>query len=179
MNYTPPAFQPVIYIPVGGEAKIRGLQVQKIYAVAHDVLENGGNHWCLYLQTADHQSVCIDSTPTYSVPSTVLHDGSKANIVISHLNNCLPISAMCAVPLTVCVNLTVGSVLELFIHSGRHNYEFDSQGRGCRQWTSDQITLLEAQHYITSASEANAARNAILIQYPSGANYALVPGAYY
>jgi hypothetical protein len=147
--------------------------------VGHSLLSHGGNHWCLYLQVGETQSVRIDVVPSYTQPSTILQGGSKANIVISYLEYVVSNSATCTCTMAVCSDLKVGWVLDLFINSGRHKYEFDSQGRGCRNWTQDQITLLLEQRYLTSSAEADAAKAAILIEYPTLAAHTITPGAYY
>lgn len=179
MNYKPPAFQSIHFVPADSEVEIRSRQVQAIYVVAHDTLPNGGNHWCFYFQSSESASICIDMTPTYSLPSTALHDGSKGNIIISALSCIYPSSATKTIRLSVCANLTVGRVVDLLIQSGRDKYEFDSEGRGCRMWTTDQVNLLEKQQMITNSAQAAETRNAILTQYPSETPYPLVMGTYY
>jgi hypothetical protein len=179
MNFTAPAFEPVVFIPAKTESEIRALPVQRIYAVAHEELPNGGNHWCLYLQFDEDRSVCIDVTPSHGIPSTVLANGSKANMLIARLRCLYSTAATHHVSLSVRDDLTVGTVVDLLVREGRERYEFDADGRGCRQWTGDQIALLEGKEYVTSAAEAEEARDAISKQYPSGAQYPLAMGAYY
>ena len=179
MNYTPPPFQPIRFIPSFKEAEARSHQVWAIYVVGHDRLDGGANHWCFYLQIGAAASVRVDATPTHSIPSTVLQNGSKANIVISTLPYLISSAAQKTVCLSVCANLTVGRVLDLLIQSGRTRYEFNSEGRGCRMWTTDQITLFERQGIATNAAEAAEARNAILSEYPGGKPFPLDVGAYY
>lgn len=179
MNYTPPIFQPVQFVPANEEVETRSLQVQAIYAVAHEPLPDGANHWCFYLQTSEITSVSIDATPTHSVPSTILQNGSKANMIITALPYLIPPLAFKEIRLSVCAGLTVGRVVDLLIQSGRSKYEFNSEGRGCRMWTTDQVALFEGQRIITNAAEAAEARNAILMEYPSKEPFPLDVGAYY
>ena len=142
MNYTLPAFQPIHFVPTDEEVEIRSRQVQAIYVVAHEPLPDGANHWCLYLQTSETTVVSIDATPTYSVPSTILQNGSKANLIITALPYLISTSSHKDVRLSVCAGLTVGRVVDILIQSGRSKYKFNSEGRGCRMWTTDQVTLL-------------------------------------
>ncbi|KFX91377.1 hypothetical protein V490_05948 [Pseudogymnoascus sp. VKM F-3557] len=166
-NYTPPAFQPICYVPGNKEAEIRSCQVQEISAVAHDLLDGGGNHWCFYLQISGTQTACLDMAPTHTVPSTILPNGSKGNMIISMLPDRSSISAANIVQLDVCAGLTVSPVVDLLIQSDRSKYEFNSESRGCRMWTTDQIALFERQGIITNSTQAEEARNAILREYPS------------
>jgi hypothetical protein len=179
MNYKPPAFQSIHFVPADSEVEIRSRQVEAIYVVAHDPLPDGANHWCFYLNLSSAASISLDMTPTYTAPSTVLHDGSKGNITISALPSTYPSSATKTICLNVCANLSVGRVIDLLIQSGRDRYDFNSEGRGCRMWTTDKITLFEGQGIITDPAQAVEARSAILAEYPSGKPFPLDVGAYY
>ncbi|OBT88816.1 hypothetical protein VE02_03118 [Pseudogymnoascus sp. 03VT05] len=179
MNYTPPAFQSIYFVPAYEEFEIRSRHIQAIHVVAHETLPNGGNHWCFYLKLSEAASICIDMPPTYSVPSTALQNCSKGNIIISDLSCIYPSSATKTIRLSVWANLTVGRVVDLLIQSGRDKYEFDSEGRGCRMWTTDQVNLLEKHRIITNSAQTAEARNAILTQYPSETPYPLAEGTYY
>ncbi|TKW57227.1 hypothetical protein CTA1_2254 [Colletotrichum tanaceti] len=85
-----PKFQPLQFIPARNQATILDFTVGEVRAVAHDILPDGGNHWCFYLQIASdmrnprEQSVRIDPTPS-GVPGAVIADGFKANVVVSLL----------------------------------------------------------------------------------------------
>ena len=178
-NYTPPAFEPVKYIPAGHADFMRDLVVWQIYAVAHEPLPDGANHWCFYLQVGEAHSVRIDVTPDYNQAGTVLQGGYKANIVVSYLEYLYSNSAQHAAAMAVCPDLKVEHVLDYIIASNRHQYEFDSQGRGCRNWTSDQIDLLRGQGWLTDDTETDAAKAAIRLRHPEQEPVELWPGAYY
>ncbi|KFZ18149.1 hypothetical protein V501_01343 [Pseudogymnoascus sp. VKM F-4519 (FW-2642)] len=179
MNYTLPAFQSIHFVPADEEVDIRSRPVQAIYIVAHDTLPDGANHWCFYLKLSPAASICINMVPTYSAPSTVLHDGSKGNIILSALSSIYPPFATKTVCLSVCANLTVGRVIDVLVQSGRDKYDFNSEGRGCRMWTTDQIELFERERIITDPVQAAEARSAILTEYPSEKPFPLDVGAYY
>ncbi|OBT59518.1 hypothetical protein VE04_00555 [Pseudogymnoascus sp. 24MN13] len=179
MNYTPPPFQSIHFVPANEEVDIRSRPVKAIHVVAHDPLPSGANHWCFYLQLSSDASICVNMVPTYSSPSTILPDGSKGNIILSALPSICPSSATKTICLSVCANLTVGCVLDLLVQSGRDKYDFNSEGRGCRMWTTDQIALFERQGVITDSAQAAEARSVILTEYPSVKPFPLDVGAYY
>ena len=179
MNYTPPVFEPVVYVPAPNKDQVRNLLVHGIYAVSHETIPipGGANHWCLYFRTSKHESVRVDMTPSHIQPSTVLSGGSKGNMIISYPQSPWSNSVTCVVSMSVCENLTVGFQLDYLIASNRHRYEFDGSGQGCRTWTSDQIHLLSNAGYMTGpVAEAH---SAILLAYPSKTPVALARGAYY
>lgn len=173
------AFQPVRYIPASQTDHLRAATVQRFYAVAHGRLDPQGNHWCFYLQISGTQSIHVDITPSYSEPGTVLQDSSKTFLVVSLIDYLYSNGATKVCALGVAENLKVGDVLNRLIEKGRHRYEFDSSGRGCRMWVDEQITLFLEKRYILDANEASMAKAAILTQYPGKMQYPLVPGAYY
>jgi len=173
---TPPKV--VFYIPAGEKDKIYALPVVKISAVGHGLLENGGNHWCFYLTVSADTSVRVDISPSYSIPGTTLKGGSKAFIVVSDLSYLLSTSAQKVCEFEIKDSLSVGDFLDVLVNAGRHKYEFNSLGQGCRKWTTDQITLFE-ERGVFKASEAAAAKDAILTEHPTGRRYPLVFGAYY
>ncbi|ELR05758.1 hypothetical protein VC83_07973 [Pseudogymnoascus destructans] len=127
MNYTPPAVQSIHFVPTDEEeVEIGSRQVQAIYVLAHDTLPDGANHWCFYLKFSKTASICIDMTPTYSAPSTVLQDGSKGHMLISVLPCIHPSPATKTIRLGVCANLTVDRILHLLAQSGRDQYDSKS-----------------------------------------------------
>ncbi|KAN0095903.1 hypothetical protein V8E51_016614 [Hyaloscypha variabilis] len=177
MNYTPPVFEPVVYIPADWRDYMRNLPAQAIHAVGHDPIPGGANHWCFYLQTDQQASVRVDMIPSYSQPSTVLAGGSKGNMVISYLQSPYSDSATWVETMALCENLTVGFLLDYIVASNSHRFEFDGSGQGCRTWISDQIELLSNAQYITSP--VTTVLDAIHLAYPSRNPVALTPGAYY
>lgn len=78
------SFKPEHFVPVRRQREILAMPVTQIIAAAH-AKDAGTNHWCLYLATSSETSVRIDCQPSFSVPSTVLQGGSKANVIISEL----------------------------------------------------------------------------------------------
>lgn len=172
------SFEPVHFIPASGKHAILALPVHLIRAVAHGQKANT-NHWCFYLHTGPNTSVRIDCTPSYSVPSTVLPGGSKANIIVSRLSYETSHSAVKVFELAVQQNLTVADIYNILVQNGRHKYEFDANGVGCRCWTSGQLDLLKEKQVLTNPQEVATVKDAILKLWPEGTPMALDQGAYY
>lgn len=109
-----PNFQIIHFIPPSREAIILNSPVHSITAVPH-TQSAGTNHWSLYLATADTTSVCIDCQPSHTVPSTVLHGGSKGFIAISELPYLWAPDAQTQFKLQVCSNLKVKDIYNFLI----------------------------------------------------------------
>ncbi|KAL4784120.1 hypothetical protein BJX76DRAFT_367865 [Aspergillus varians] len=179
MNYTPPVFQPLQYIPAGQRETILNSPVHYLSAVAHGRLDTGGNHWCFYLAIGGTRSVQLDMTPSYTVPSTSIRGGSKGILVISALNCLVSDATTKQVRLDVRSGLKVADFVNLLEGQKRHHYEFNDQGQGCRYWVDDQMTLFQRSGLVTNPAQVVEAKASILTQYPDQAQYPLVPSAYY
>lgn len=81
--------------------------------------------------------------------------------------------------LGVAPGLKVRHFYDLLIENGRHKYEFDSNGVGCRFWTTDQINLLHQHRLITDMAQVTVAKNGILKLWPDQTLLELDRGAYY
>ncbi|KAK2750679.1 hypothetical protein FQN57_002752 [Myotisia sp. PD_48] len=181
MNYQPPPFVPLRFLPAANPEEILNLPISGINVVAHSPLPTNGNHWCLYLTINSKESVRVDMTPSYSVPSTVMPGGSKGNMIVSKLDDDdeFSISATKKVWLDVKDGLKVRDIVELLTGQNRHQYEFNDLGQGCRYWVTDQLRLLKSAQLVTDASQVREASLAILVEHPSGTQYPLAVGAYY
>jgi hypothetical protein len=175
-------FDPVRFVPPNRQQTILAFQADSISVAAHKKTSLGNgftNHWCLYLRTSQNASVRIDCQPSYSVPSTVIPGGSKAFVIISELPYALSHDAVKDVSLAVRPGLTVAHVVNSLIASGRHKYEFNQQGVGCRNWVTDQVNILQEQQCAVDGVQCETARQAILKLWPDGTQLALDAGAYY
>ncbi|KAL4795248.1 hypothetical protein BDV19DRAFT_398926 [Aspergillus venezuelensis] len=181
MNYTPRPFKPIQYVPSSQEASILNSPVLYASAVAHAPLETGGNHWSIYLTTSATTAIQLDMTPTYTYPSTgaKVPGGSKGNLVINALPYLLPGFATRDVRLDVRPGLTVRNFIKVLEDEGRHLYEFNSLGQGCRFWVTEQLGLLLGKGLLLDFEQVDEAREAILVQWPGGGRYGLVVGVYY
>ena len=100
-----------------------------ITVVAHKNLGHT-NHWCFDLATSPITSIQLDCQPSHSVPSTVLKEGSKANLIISEVSYSVPPEAEAQFVLDVAPGLSVSDIYNRIIDSGVHRYEFDENGVG-------------------------------------------------
>ncbi|GJC97633.1 hypothetical protein ColKHC_06459 [Colletotrichum higginsianum] len=183
-----PEFHPLRFIPAKNQATTLNFTVGEVRAVAHDILPDGGNHWCFYLQIAPdmrnprEQSVRIDPTPS-GLPGAVIPGGSKANIVVSLLAYEVSQQAQHVSHLTVPRGVKVGDFIQAITHKGREKYDFDEMGRGCRNWTSEQIDLFFDAGLVRDRSQVDTAKNNILTEWSgmksTGRRYPLARGAYY
>lgn len=107
------------------------MPVKRILAVPHRK-EGGTNHWNLYLSTSHTSSIRIDCQPSHTVPSSVLRGGFKANLIIPELPYEISRDAQAQFILDVATGLSVWQVIGETTRYGRHTYEFDANGVGCR-----------------------------------------------
>ncbi|WEW56173.1 hypothetical protein PRK78_001610 [Emydomyces testavorans] len=187
----PPPPKLIKYIPPSAEPSLLPRQITSIEVVAHEKLPHGGNHWSFYLQTIstqtdnDPQTVQLDVSPSYSIPSTILPGGSKAFLILStNPHSLTPLGTSTKrLPLAVRQRPDLPSVQELMhlltVRQHRHRYEFDDQGRGCRFWVRDQIPYLLDEGLIIDEEQAQRAREAILLEFPDGKEFPLTIGRYY
>ena len=100
-------------------------------------------------------------------------------MIVSLLNYAFSRSAQKVMRLDVLRGKTVREFVDLLIQHGRHKYEFNSQGQGCRYWTDHQINLFHQRGLLVNQSQVQAAKAAILTQWPDQMQYPLVQGGYY
>ncbi|KAJ5274325.1 hypothetical protein N7497_004925 [Penicillium chrysogenum] len=171
-------FQPVHFVPKNRQEEILALPVTQILAVPHSQ-NSGTNHWCLYLSVSPKTSVQFDCQPSYSAPSSILQGGSKAHLIVSELACKVPDDAQAEFIIDLIPGLSVSRIYNLLIGNGRHKYEFDANGVGCRFWTLGQIDLLHEVQFATNMDQITAARSAIRKLWPEQTPLALDQGAYY
>lgn len=178
--YTPPTFVPIKYVPASEKEGIRAKEILRLRAVAHAKKEGpyeGGftNHWCLYLQTGDEESVRIDAQPNLQQKATVLKGGFKADVIISKLEYAFSHNSTHNTVVAVTNGLKVGHVMDLLTQSGHDRYEFLPEGVGCRKWMADTLALMTQKGWIDGA----VARNDIGKLWPEGTPLRLGGGEYY
>ncbi|OJJ83937.1 uncharacterized protein ASPGLDRAFT_47644 [Aspergillus glaucus CBS 516.65] len=171
-------FKTTHFIPSKHQPQILSSPITRILAVAHEQ-QVDTNHWCFYLQTSPESSICLDCQPSYSVPSTAIQGGSKANLILSELLYLLPPGVQAHFALDVVPGLTVAGVYEKLVEHGRHEYEFDSKGVGCRFWVTEQMDLLLRLGVVTDEKQVSAAKEGILLLWPDQTPNPLDQGAYY
>ncbi|KAJ5558550.1 hypothetical protein N7535_008765 [Penicillium sp. DV-2018c] len=75
--------------------------------------------------------------------------------------------------------LKAKDVWDLLVQNGRHRYEFDSNGVGCRCWTTGQFDLLYQRGILADERQVRAAKEGILKLWPEQTPLELDRGAYY
>ncbi|OQE68115.1 hypothetical protein PENNAL_c0125G00094, partial [Penicillium nalgiovense] len=149
-------FQPVHYVPASRQAQMLAMPVKRILAVPH--------------RKAGAKPRCSELGPW---------GGSKANLIISELPYEISRDAQAQFILDVATGLSVRQVVGEITRYGRHKYEFDANGVGCRCWTTDQINLLYQLQFVGNASQVTAAKAGILKLWPDQTPLPLDQGAYY
>ncbi|KAI5295202.1 hypothetical protein KEM55_006300 [Ascosphaera atra] len=173
-------FKPIHFVPASPKDAILATPVLSVRVVAHEH-EPGAktNHWCFYLRTGGDQAVAVDCIPSYMIPSTVLTGGSKGNVIVSELASEVPEGAVKVCELGLRSPVTVGDIINLLVDNGRHKYEFNDQGVGCRFWVTDQLELFKEKGFIAASSEIDTTEAAILKLWPEETPNPLDQGAYY
>ncbi|KAJ5609596.1 hypothetical protein N7528_010163 [Penicillium herquei] len=179
MKSSAPIFQPLHFIPASQQNEILDKKIQGMFAVAHERLVQGGNHWCFYFQVGTNNSVNLDMTPSYMVPSTSIPGGSKGNMVLSDLTYVISPATEKAIRLDVAPGKTVRDFVDLLLQHDRHKYEFNDQGQGCRYWCYHQLDLLYQTGLLINLLQVEEAKAAILLQWPDQQQYPLVQGGFY
>lgn len=123
----------------------------------------------------------IDTIPSNTVPSLTKPGGSKANTIVSQLQATAVFGSEASqvVQLDVAAGVTVRDLVDPLVDQRRHQYEFNAAGQGCWLWTGYQIDLFWGCGLLMHANQIARAKDAMLVEYPSGKQYSLVVGAYY
>ncbi|KAL2823850.1 hypothetical protein BJY01DRAFT_241749 [Aspergillus pseudoustus] len=168
------------FVPKSRQEHLLSGRITHIIAAPHHQ-DAGTNHWCFYLATSPTTSIQLDCQPSHSVPSTVLPGGSKAFIIISELDYSLApdVEGKYVLDITPDRGLTVNDLLTLLIGNGRHRYEFDSRGVGCRFWVTEQLELFYASRVLTGRAQIEDVKAAIKKLWPEATPLELDRGAYY
>ncbi|OIW24507.1 hypothetical protein CONLIGDRAFT_99114 [Coniochaeta ligniaria NRRL 30616] len=133
------------YVPEDAVARIRDPKrlVTQVHIVACSVLETGGNHWVISLQTTtggeEESAVRLEIRPGaypgrdgYIGRLDVIH--SSFEMMTRHHHKLVTIP-----PTTP--GHCVAEWLDAIVAAGNHRYEFSREGRGCTGWVRDQFYL--------------------------------------
>jgi len=113
--------------------------VSHVHFVAQTVLLNGGNHWGIYLQTGDEESIRINMNPGELLGAPSPGHGYRGQIEIvyeattGHREGDVTIPANPGHPVT--------HFIDAIIDASNHEYDFTTEGRGCTGWILDQYHL--------------------------------------
>ena len=100
-------------------------------------------------------------------------------MIISLLPHLIPDYATKSMRLDVRPGSRVRDFVNLIVDQKRHQYEFNSEGQGCRFWVDHQIAHVQVAGLFVDEAQVAEARKAILTQYPDEVQYPLVVGEYY
>ncbi|KAJ5972264.1 uncharacterized protein N7479_002182 [Penicillium vulpinum] len=126
-----PEWDPIEFEPVGERLEILRQPLECIRAICLAPREfNIPTSWTFFLSTSEENmtAVRLHCQPTYEHETTVLENGSKANIVVNP-------------------GFTVGDIHNIIVANNQHKYEIDDDGWNGRTWVYDQINLFN-QHGI-------------------------------
>ncbi|KAL4912898.1 hypothetical protein BDW62DRAFT_206047 [Aspergillus aurantiobrunneus] len=173
-------FKPIQFIPKSRQTHLLSLPIQRIIAAPHHQ-DTGTNHWCFYLAVSPTTSVQLDCLPTYSIPSTTLPGGSKANVIISELDYLVSpdVEATFTLDLASDRIITVKDIHDLLVENGRHKYEFDRRGVGCRFWIAQQVDLIYQSGFLVDEKQVENMKAAVVKLWPEQTPLELDQGAYY
>ncbi|KAH7303300.1 hypothetical protein B0I35DRAFT_485302 [Stachybotrys elegans] len=140
---------PFNYIPESEKADIRKRSVYFAHFVAYSALENGGNHWDIFLQTAKNESVRIDMTPG-AYPGSEGYLG-RLDVASDRWGATCRGHKILTIPMDR--RHSVASFLDAITQADNHRYEFTREGRGCGGWIRDQFYLFVGAGLLPSGWE--------------------------
>ncbi|KAH7342977.1 hypothetical protein BKA65DRAFT_505300 [Rhexocercosporidium sp. MPI-PUGE-AT-0058] len=115
--------------------------VSRIHFVAHTVLQNGGNHWGIYLQTGNAESVSINMDPSELLGAQSPGHGYRGRMDIVSREYALTRNLVGLVTIPANPGHSVAHFIDAIINAGNHQYDFTTEGRGCTGWILDQYRL--------------------------------------
>lgn len=138
------------YIPQELKEEIRdkGRIVTEVHIVAHSIVETGGNHWDIFLQTGK-DSVRLEIVPG-AWPGK---NGYLGRVDIIHHSYKITRRYHKRVTIPATPGHSVADFLDAVVEAGNHRYEFTQAGRGCSGWIRDQFYLFVQRGLIPSGYE--------------------------
>jgi len=127
----------------------RGLIVTQVNLVAQTVLQSGGNHWTMFLQTGPESAVRIDMEPG-AWPGS---NGYLGRLDIVRRNHVVSRNRQTVLSIRARPGVTAADFLSTIINSDSHRYEFTQAGRGCTGWMRDQFYLFVQQGLLEAGYE--------------------------
>lgn len=138
--------------------------VSRIYFAAHSNQYNAGsdgmpptNHWSMFLQTGQHESVRVEVAPGEpGRPGMILLETKQYSVT----NNTTRVE-----PAAVPEDTTVATIFSLIISKKRDNYVFAPVGEGCRFWLATVAADL-ADAGIIASGNADRIRDSLTKYWP-------------
>src|ERR1700761_7959690 len=115
--------------------------VTRIHFIAQTVLQSGGNHWTLYLQTGPKQAVRINMNPSDLLGAQISGHGYRGEMEITHRNHDITRYREYVLTVLATPGHSVAEFIDAIIRASNHEYDFTTVGRGCTGWMLDQYHL--------------------------------------
>lgn len=149
-NFEMHDLDPLNYVPEPKKGIIRSRTVYFVHFVAHSILENGGNHWDIFLQTGREESVRLEMVPG-AFPGSEGYLG-RLNIILHPYAITRHSQNLLTIPMDR--RLSVANFLDAIVQADNHRYEFTREGRGCGGWVHDQFFLFVRAGLLPSGWES-------------------------
>ena len=127
---------PLSFIPEEDRNRLRSYHVTMVHVVAHTVVQGGGNHWDIFLQTGEVESVRLEV-----VPGNPGREGNLARLEIMRHAYASTHHGQKTISITATPGYTVGNFLDTIVRADNHRYEFARGGGGSSGWVRDQFYL--------------------------------------
>lgn len=159
-------YDPVRYLSDRAVIRDPNRTVICVHFVAHTLLQNGGNHWTIYLQTSPKDSVRINMEPGELRGAPAPGHGYRGEMQLTHRNHNVTRNRQFYVTIPAFPGHPVAHFIDAIINAGNHEYDFTTEGRGCTGWILDQYRLFSQSALIRPGFDA--IENAINLQWVRG-----------
>ncbi|KAF2448819.1 hypothetical protein P171DRAFT_518271 [Karstenula rhodostoma CBS 690.94] len=129
-------------------------KVHLIQAVCHS-FNNNYNHWSLNIQFKDHAT---SATVAGSLRCHMIVEEDTGDTVYAVIGHAYAITSNCIFTLDFSPtsnNIPLGYISQVIRNSKLHEFEFSSEGSGCRHWIYLAIQKIEAAGYVAVGSSAS------------------------
>lgn len=106
------------------------------------------NHWAIFLELADQNSVRLDMAPGYG------SDGLRGKIEVASKRYQMTMNAIYSLSFDVAPGVTVRTITDLISSHKRQKYTFTKEWEGCRFWIYTVMYDLEAAGIVAAGSAA-------------------------
>jgi hypothetical protein len=128
---------PLNYVPETKKSDIRNRIVYFVHFVAYSILESGGNHWNIFLETGKEESVRLEMIPG-AFPGAEGYLG-RLDIILHPYAMTRHSQKFLTIPMDR--KYSVARFLDVIVQMDNHRYELTREGRGCGGWVRDQFYL--------------------------------------
>ncbi|CZR55246.1 uncharacterized protein PAC_05133 [Phialocephala subalpina] len=122
--------------------------VTQVHFVAQTVLESGGNHWGICLQTGPCESIRLNMDPSNVLGAQAPNHGYRGRLYIRYRDHAITNNQEKIVTIPANPGHSVAQFIDVIINEGNHLYDLTTRGRGCTGWILDQFILFEHYHLI-------------------------------